>query len=161
MKYLQDFNEFRAQFAKLANTAQIPKSQWVLDMHYKVYDELRVSMELRATTPGTTFEQYCSEAQRLARSLKLSAENKKKREAALRARGSGRAPPNDRNTPRPNSSTRQPARLPPYLGGFKCYQCGKTGHLVRDCPDRAANKAVDKIEETDLHSVTESEKEHL
>jgi hypothetical protein len=80
MKYLQDFNEFRAQFVRLAYTAGIPKDQWKLDIHHKLYDDLRLGMETKVSKESTTFEAYCEKAQQLARGLKQNADKKRARE---------------------------------------------------------------------------------
>jgi hypothetical protein len=59
MKHLQDFNEFRAQFARLAYIAGISRNQSKFDIRNKLYDGLRLGMETKVSKESTTFEVYC------------------------------------------------------------------------------------------------------
>lgn len=136
MRYVQDFNEFRAQFVRLAYIAGIPKDQWKLDIHHKLYDDLRLGMETKVSKESTTFEAYCEKAQQLARGLKQNADKKRAREAQ-RGRGGGNAGPilsaRPITTPRAVTSTTSRSS-----GGIKCYTCGQMGHIRRNCPRKEA-----------------------
>lgn len=144
MKYLQDFNEFRAQFARLAYTAGIPKDQWKLDIHHKLYDDLRLGMETKVSKESTTFEAYCEKAQQLARGLKQNADKKRVRETQ-RGRGGGSVGPILPARPMTTLKT----AIPPTSrsnGGVKCYSCGQIGHIQRNCPRRKEAAGLKMIE---------------
>jgi hypothetical protein len=82
MKHLQDFNEFRAQFARLAYIADIPRNQSKLDIRNKLYDGLRLGMETKVSKERR-------EAQQLARGLKQNTDKNRTREAQ-QGRGGGK-----------------------------------------------------------------------
>jgi hypothetical protein len=63
VKYLQDFNEFRAQFIRIANFAGTPRDQWKLDLHRKLYDDLRLGMETEVSKERAASDSYCEQAQ--------------------------------------------------------------------------------------------------
>ena len=69
MKYLQDFKEFRAQFERLAYIASSSGEQWKLNIHHKLYDNLRLGMETKVSKESITFDIYCEKAEQLAKAL--------------------------------------------------------------------------------------------
>jgi hypothetical protein len=47
MPYLGDFNDFQSNFIRLANISRMPQDQWKEELHNKLYNSLRVQMEVK------------------------------------------------------------------------------------------------------------------
>ena len=79
MKPFGDFNSFLADYTKLANESRFELDQWKEDFHDKLYDNLRVQMEIYLDDETVTFDQYCGFAKAYARGLSSKESNRKER----------------------------------------------------------------------------------
>ena len=91
MPYLGNFNDFQSDFVRLANVSRMPQNQWKEELHDKLYDSLRVQMEVKVADEGCSFNAYCKTAQQYARGLRQSGKERNDRRV-VRAK---RAPSKD------------------------------------------------------------------
>lgn len=136
MAYLGDFNNFQSEFIRLANSSKMPRDQWKEELHDRLYDSLRVQMEIYVAEEDATFEDYCRKAQHFARGLARAGENTKERAKEKKS--------NPRVNKAPATSITiitipvTPTRAPP--ADITCYNCGEKGHVTRICPHKQKPK---------------------
>ena len=160
MSFFGDFNEFQSEFLRLAMVARTPRDQWKEELHDKLYDSLRVPMEIYVTDEDYSFDQYCKKAQQYARGL--AQQNKERRE-----RTSRRAPeqttvkirtdPSKPYTERretPKASALEPAKA---SASVRCYNCNQTGHFAYACPKADIRKPVEAKMVDEFDSASGSE----
>ena len=144
--YLQlskPFAEFIAKFQTLARTAEIPEVIQIDDLRAKVNFDLQ---NQAASYEPKGLRDFITYLQRTARNLE-QVKQQRQRVTARRGRGGGNANgsnSNQRPTPnlnQPNlpvkpqlSQQRPPANMQDTSRG-ECLNCGKKGHLYRQCPE--------------------------
>ena len=60
----------------------MPQDQWKEELHDKLYDNLRVQMEVKVADEDCSFHAYCKTAQQYARGLKQTGKERSDRRAA-------------------------------------------------------------------------------
>jgi hypothetical protein len=151
LKYLGDFNDFYSEFVRLANVSKKPRGEWKEEIHDKLYEELQVHLEQHVMNESCDFDAYCQMARHFARGEeRVGAKRKAYNDRKKQQSGKTTTKPAQTGA-NPTIRTQDPSTL------FHCYNCGKKGHLKRDCPDKGETKAIDLDESSDeLDSQDES-----
>jgi hypothetical protein len=58
MPFCGDFNDFQSEFLRLVMVARILKNQWKEELHDKLYNSLRILIEIYVTDEDYNFDQY-------------------------------------------------------------------------------------------------------
>jgi hypothetical protein len=146
MRLNQDFNDFLAEFVRLAEEAEIVEEHRKEDLYHKITYKLQDLVMDQVDDATVDFEKFARHCQN--RSTRISLRNVT---TAARGRGRGWAgsistptttPTTSRTTPQTVTTTDnaqvkiEPGDRMNLLREGRCFICRKQGHIGRDCPDR-------------------------
>ena len=174
MTYLQDARDFVASFSHLATEGRLPINSWKEELHYRVYDTLKLHMLSAAEDPMISYQGYSAQLISRGREVAKVAQNQRSRtekaeKAARFSSGASAAKPASRAEKSTSwRATAQPPAEPSALPAhskektsttaaagsdkseLRCYNCGELGHISPKCtkPKRAPTKEVEPHEAT-------------
>jgi hypothetical protein len=154
MKPSQSFSEFQTQFLHLAGEAQVPRESLRLDLYDRVTTTLQkgIAPNLRLLP---TYEELAADLASLDTELRRIAV-REDRQRRFRERQPARAhvtagagpAPTTVATPKPTTIAHspfvrarsetprtEPRRPAPADATFTCFNCDKTGHIAKECPE--------------------------
>lgn len=154
MTHLQDARDFLSQFSHLATEGRLPVAMWKEELHFRVYDALRMHMLSAAEDPMISYQGYSAQLISRGREVVKSAQNYKAR--ADRIEKAARFTSGLKPTPSPAVTPAQAAKLarsptpaelptrprertpattkPSQNQDVHCYNCGEPGHIAPKCP---------------------------
>ena len=142
MKPFGNFNTFPADYTKLANESRFELDRWKEDFHDKLYDNLRVQMEIYLDDETVTFDQYCGFDEAYARGLSSKESNRKERSGNNVNSPKGRIAPQKAQSPATSKATpTDKADKSICLLQVRSERSHRS--QVRNCLRNAENKAVD------------------
>ena len=172
----QAFNIFYSEFKKQASYLSYEEKTLIDDLKDKVTIRLREALSIcpvqfTELAPLKAYLQQVDNSQRVLLSDKARSDQRKVRFQAVApvrkpllgpyAGAGGVLSPNSfQRIPFPNRAiTPVPATL---TSGLKCFQCGSTSHLVKDCPHRSATPTrIQEVDEGNEEKGFEADEEDL
>jgi hypothetical protein len=158
----QPFSEFKMEFLQLAGLAEIPRTAYVDELYNKLTDKLKDALALPKYKWGTDFALASKEIQQTDTRFTLNAKQRQRARAAAGSRADTATPmtskrsswksdptPTQTQTRFRQETTEPTSRLRPILGRplegrystphlgvdsqIKCHNCGRNGHVRRNC----------------------------
>ena len=145
MPYLEDFNTFQSEFLRLSNSAKMSADQWKEEIHDKLYDSLRVQMEIYVADEDMSFDVYCKKAQQFTRGLIKADERTRERKDQWELQRKQSALKFERKTMITTTAVAREAPRP-VLADITCYACNKKRHLARNCSEKSKEIETKVIE---------------
>jgi len=151
-----DFNEFITKFRQLASRANIHESNWKDDLFSKITYKMQHSLMPMRPMIGS-FDDLVRQCRLLDIGMRRLNERMNRGGRGNRGdrgrqqRGGSSRLPNSSSTPN-RLSTEEHDK---YLKEGRCFNCGKTGHMSRECPDKnkESTNITEEIEETEPEQV--------
>jgi Zinc knuckle len=140
----------------------MPQDQWKEELHDKLYNNLRVQMEVKVADEDCSFHAYCKTAQQYARGLKQTGKERSDRRAAQAVKRAFTRGAKETNRNPPSRQSLAPA--PAVKAPDTCYNCGKLGHYANNypAPKKTEAKVINRTEEYEIATdLAESENEQL
>ncbi|KAM4061492.1 zinc knuckle domain-containing protein [Hirsutella rhossiliensis] len=141
-----DITDFIAEFDSLSSKASWPQDQLKHALWCKLGGGLDGSLLTKTRDPTVTYETFCE-------SVKDSVHTPAAKTPTKNSNKTGPPPVTSQNAGR--ALTEEEKRV--HWDNDTCFTCGKTGHVSRDCPDRA--KGVSRLAMTPEESDQESGKD--
>ncbi|KJZ68960.1 hypothetical protein HIM_08979 [Hirsutella minnesotensis 3608] len=147
-----DITEFIAEFDSLSSKASWPQDQLKHALWCKLGGGLDGSLLTKTRDPTVTYETFCESVKDSVHSKKSEWRPKEARQPdqTRRAAPAAKTPTKNSNKTGPPPVTSQNAgralteeEKRVHWDNDTCFTCGKTGHVSRDCPDRA--KGVSRL----------------
>ena len=164
------YNQFRIKFTNFASTGKIPRSRWFEDVCEKISSNLKREIKIekyKMKGDYATLDEFLAIADREARNITAEENHHTRRQGNVvsfedRERKAGILKNNWRSSsPVPSSTNRDRSTSPfapptsfvprpvspttaPLVAADTCRLCRKTGHWMKECPELARNKEMNK-----------------
>ena len=145
MPYFKDFNTFQSEFLRLLNSAKMSADQWKEEIHDKLYDSLRVQIEIYVTDENMSFNVYCKKAQQFARGLTKADKRIREWKNQWELQRKQSALKFERKTMITTTAVTCEASRS-VLANITCYTCNKKRHLARNYSEKLKKVEIKVIE---------------
>jgi hypothetical protein len=162
MKPKDDFNDFLAEFVRLAEESRQPQDFRQRTLYDKLPNMLQSQMMQVVDDPDVDFDKFVHLCQRTAHNITLQQKNRDTRRAAT-STPSGQTPTKTTLTaktmknesPTTRSKLMNADKRAALMKEGRCFTCEEKGHVTRDCPRKTS--AIALVDQNGKHTVTNAE----